>query len=347
MNPNQARTGGGSQALGYLLAVLIALVSPVALVLELMSLMPVLLLSSVAIVYLFGRYGRGPMLCCTLLQMLTHGYFLGSPMIWICMIAMVMPAFAVSREAAANRPFADQMRASLLRYVFGLVLGVFLLYNYYGGNFIANTITALKEQMLSVPQEYIVPALEPLKMVYGSEVTPEVIRQLIADAYDAVMPVYTLQLPGLLFSGVLATAVIAVTLANYQNVKKGKSAEGAYVPPREWYLKSSATWGILLMVLASYVLAFAGMKNAVTVNYAVLEVMITVFCVQALASLLRRLHASKFGKGARTALKVLLCIVLLSPSRDYLAMYGVLSAIFGSKGALRQRIERMNRNKDV
>ena len=347
MNPNQTRAGGGGQVAGYLLAVLAALFGPIALMLELISLTPVLLLSSAAIVYLFGRYGRGPMLCCALLQMLSYGYFLGSPMIWVCMIAMVMPAFAVSREAAANHSLADQMRISLVRYVFGLVVGVFLLYSYYGGNFIEKTLMTLKEQVLSVPQEYLAPVMEPLKMVYGNALTLEAVRQLVGEAYDSLVPVYTLQLPGLLFSGVIASSIISVALANYQNMKKGKAAEGIYVPVREWYLKSSVTWGMLLMVAASYVLAFAGMRNAVTVNFAVLEVMVTVFCVQAFASLLRRLHASRFGKGAKTALKVFLCIVLLSPSRDYLAMYGVLSAIFGSKGALRQRIERMNRNKDV
>ena len=112
----------------------------------------------------------------------------------------------------------------------------------------------------------------------------------------------------------------------------------------EWALPGSATSGVLLMLAASYAISAFKLRSGDTVFYAVYDIAVAVFCIQAFASAARRMQAAHTKRGARVLILVVLAVLCLMGGSIFVSIYGIASAVFGSKGMVRERMERNKQN---
>ena len=94
--------------------------------------------------------------------------------------------------------------------------------------------------------------------------------------------------------------------------------------------------GLLLILLVSFVLGEAGMQGADVALQAVLDIAVIAFCVQALSSFARRLQQAGKSVGMQRGMIAVLAVLAWFGASLYLAIYGCASALFGSRGALKQ-----------
>ena len=337
MSQGNIKPGAGKTLAGCLLAVLLALIAPVLVMTELLSLMMVVLLPSVGVVFLYRWAGRFPALLCGALQLAVSAAYLGGTFMWMTLLMMLTPLVLLFRSE--SKPFFVQLRIAIVGFGAGVLASVLLLYLSYGGNMIERMLMELPAAVRELPQESLRTVSESVSLALGRKATVEEFYELFDQMIAQLIPFYQQNLPGLIFSGALLTAVLCAGLNAWMRHRRGLDAPGSYLPLREWALPASTTGGLLLIEAVSYALELLGMKNAETLFYTVYSIAVTAFAIQAVTSLARRTHAGPAGRGTKIAAGIGVVVLCLLGGMGVLALYGCASAILGSRGALRQRMK--------
>lgn len=342
MNP-ETKTGAGRMILASLLAIVLALFAPIIILTELMSLQMVILLPSIGVMLLYRWAGKAPAVLSGMLQLVFTARLLGSTFMWMAFLTMLLPLLILIRYDKA--PFFTRMKASVAAFCFGTVAAVVVLYSTYGGNTIERVLLLLPEALQTIPAEALQMPIDTLTVALGREVTVESFHILFEDMIRSLIPYYQMNLPGLLFSGAIVSAVLSAALGSYVNVRRGNAPRGTHVALRDWYLPASVTGGMLTMFIASYAIYLLGMQQGQTLYVTVYSIAVTVFTIQAMASFARRLHETKLRPGVQAAILIIIALMCLLGGSLYTAIYGFASAIMGRRGSLRQKMEeRRNRN---
>lgn len=331
MEGNQRPVSGGRLAAGYLLGVLVALAAPMVVLSELLSLLPVIMLPSVGVALLYRWFGSGPALCSAVLQVLVDVMVLGGTGAGIAVCMTLLPLIALA--AAARRPFFEQLCIAIAAFALGVLLAAAVLYSAYGGNSIERALRLLPDALRALPPESLDALLASLPAEFGSGLTADALIERFEEAVAQMIPIYTRNLPGMIFSGALVTALIcAPALAQ---------ARGSDCAPfQEWALPASATGGLLLILVVSYILGAMRVRGAEVAFQAVFDVAVTAFCAQALASMARRMNQDGRSAGWQRGTVAVIGVLAYFGASQFVALYGCASAIFGSRGALSQRQRR-------
>lgn len=337
MNRENTVPGPGRALAGFLLGVLLAIFSPFILLTEIFSLMPVIMVPAIGLVLLCRWSGRAPAMLSGMLLLLFTARMLGTTFMWMIFFMAILPAALLI--AFESKPFFARMKLSIAAFCAGVVIAVAILYADYGGNMIERTLSSLPEAMRAVPAEMLSLPMQNLSATLGYELTVDEFHRVFEELIRNTIPAYQLSLPGLIFGGALVTAVACAGFDAWIRSKRGLSGPDDCVPLRDWALPASTTGGVLLMLLASYIIDAMGMEYGLALYDTVLNISIAVFSIQALGSMARYLQASPLKKGAQTAILVCLAVLSLMGASLYVALYGCASAIFGRHGALRQRME--------
>lgn len=343
MNPEYKKPGAGKILAGMLLGMLLAVISPLVMMSEMLSLAPVIMLPSIALVALKRWAGGGPALFSSMMQLMISARFLGNTFMWMSFFLMLMPVALLTRHE--NKPFFTQMKISVAAFGAGVLLAVSTAYFSYGGNMVERVLQELPKLLRTLPVESLETVFGSYSALFGDAVGAEEIYQVFDQMINALVPVYQMNLPGLIFGGALMSAVLCVAINGRMRLKQGVAAEGSYLPMREWSLPGSATGGLLLILAASFIMDTLGVPQAETVFYAVYDICVAAFCIQALCSIARHMHGSPLKRGARAAIIVIFALLCVFGASIYVSIYGVGSAVFGSKGMLRERmLNRQNNN---
>lgn len=340
MNPENKNAGPGRKLAGCLLGLLLAVIGPLVVLTELLSLMPVLMLPAIGLVFLYRWAGRGPTALSAALQMAFCGMYMGGGAMWSAFFLSVLPLCILF--ASEKLPFFEQTKRLIMAFGFGVVASVAALYFSFGGDMIRRVFMLLPEAAHMLPQE----ALQTLAASYGAFAGRELDAAGFLKAFEeliaTLVPAYQMNLPGMIFSGALISAISCTALNAW--MLKRRDGEGAVdIPPlSEWALPASLTCGLLLITTVSLIMSETGINNGETAFYTALRITLTAFCIQALASMARRLQASGMKKGTRTALLVLAAVLGVLGGSTYIALYGCASAILGSRGVLKQRYDSRN-----
>lgn len=343
MESENKTIGAGRILVGSLLGVLLAVISPLVVFSEMLLLVLVVLFPAIGVVFLYRWAGMVPALLSMLLQLLIMARALGGTFMWVAFFLLVMPLTILLRFE--QKPFWVQMKLSIAMFSLGLVLSVFVLYLEYGANMTERFLQQLSTAMREVPLERLSTTVEGMSAALGRSLTPQDFYKLFEDTVNALIPVYQVNIPGILFGGVLASAVFCVGLNCRMLKKQGRAKQGVYIPLRRWALPASTTGGLLMMVCVSLGVYLTDLPQGQTLFYTVYNIAVVAFCIQALASMARIMYASSMKKGRRVFILSALCAFCLLGASLYVAMYGCGSAIFGRYGVLREKLERMNSGK--
>lgn len=342
MSQEKRRYGPGRTLIGCLLGYLLAVISPVMLATELTSLLPVLQLPSIGMLLILCYCGRGASVCTGMLLVFFTARRLGATFAWVMLLASVLPLSYLIRKSA--RPYFEQMKHAVIAYTLGMVAAVALLYISYGGSLIERALMLLPRAARSLPMEAAGGLSEIFRasgVFAGGVDFLDYFENLIA----SMVPVYEMNLPGLLFGGAILTGVLNVWIIGRVRKSRLKEIGDLYVPLKDWSLPYSTSIGVLLMWGTAYILYAADYAYGQPMYYAVYHIALVVFCIQAFASFAR--HWERKGTGVKIAICVAVPVLCLSGMTILLALYGSASAIFGRRGAIRSyAAEREQNDKD-
>lgn len=342
LNRANDKPGAGRAIAGMLIGMVLAVLSPLVMMTELLSLVVVLMLPSIALVALNRWAGRGAAFFSAMLQLMFSARFLGSAFMWMSFFLTLLPVALLIRNE--NKLFFTQMKISIAAFGAGVLLSVLSAYASYGGNMVERVLLELPKLVRTLPAESMEVIMESYSALIGNAMSVEEFYHVFDQMIHALIPVYQANLPGLIFAGALVSAVLCVGLNGLMRSKQGIAAGDSYLPMREWALPGSATGGLLLILLISFIMSAAGMQQGDAVLYAVYDIAAAAFCIQALCSMARHLHVSPLKHGVRVVIVSVLAVLCVSGASLYVSIYGVASAVFGSRGLLREHTENKQNN---
>lgn len=331
------KLNGGRFVLGCLAGALLALASPLITLTQLFSSMPMLLLPAVGLTAIHRWAGRAAAYISGTLMLLSFGSFTGNIFMWAMFLLMLNPLMLLLR--IGDRPFFSQLRTAIFGFGAGLMMTVVMLSLAYGGGLITRLTGIIPELIQAMEPEAIEAALATMP---GITADASAFTARVDAVFASLANRYELVLPGNLFSGVLLTAVFCTLLSNRMMKAAGRSKTGTYVPMARWYLPASVTGGMGLLTLCGGLLMLLEIRGGKTVFYTAYEIAVWTFTIQALASFSRRMEGVMPRHGLKILLLCLLLVIALMGGAPYFAIYGLISALAGSHGVFRQRMEREN-----
>ena len=340
---------GGRLALGVVLAVVLGLLTPVLMALEACFLMPVVVLSGLLMVFLYGYAGRLPAWLYMTVQLGATALTINSTFMWMTMAAGTFPAIFAMRGIIMKRPFFEQLRLDVGFYAAGLVVAVFIAYTTYGGNIIGRAVDALAEQFKRMPDLWFRPFVDAINQTFAAD-GPEGISPIdIADYRTRVLAMlqlvgetYERMLPGNLLAGSVMSGVLTALWGNWQMARRGLATDESFIGMERWFLPRGVTLELLLLWIIAYFISESGYASGETVYMAAYTVVSTAFMFQGLAAINRFCYKRTMTHRKRRVLTVLglLFGMVFKLFNSFLFIIGAVSALFGSHGAISIRISR-------
>lgn len=344
------RKSGGRIVLECLLAVTIAIFTPLIVMSELLMGSMVFALPVIGYVFLKNFAGKPIATLSSLMMLVSSAFLLGPNVMWIMFALNIVPQIVM--QVFEKRSFGSRMQAAIITFLLGAVLSVVVMYVSYGGNMIERILGSLPEMtrtyVSQLPEEDAALLLTAAEHLFKTEFTSiEMLMLSVEERLQMLIPMYQMNMPGMLLGGACISAVFSVWLDGWMKFRAGNKEEGVFVPVHQWYLPASTTGGLLLIFGVSLIMFYAKMNGGEAVFMTVFNLAVTAFCVQGFASVRRKFHGRP-RKTMGTIMSVLyLWLALVGVAfvsvAPYLAIYGVGSAVFGSGGVIKQRLDaRMN-----
>ncbi len=335
----------GSVALALILGALLPLIA----VLQISLLAPVLMLCGIFGVYLRVRAGWVPAALLYAAALGSTLYMIGAVGVPLLLLAAILPALLTSRGAMQKQPFFRQLNQGVAAYALGLVAAMLAAYAAFGGGMIARFMDVLRVEFARMPDAALQPfadAVNSALALSGSRgtgaFTVQMYREQLSGILDLMQQTYAQLLPGTLLSGALLSGVLSVLWGNWTMARRGMATNESFIGISRWFLPSQVTLGALALWAAGFLLANSAYKAGATVYATVAQLAGSVFAIQALCAVDRRLLAGGGSAGRRKALITVLAVLALifKGLGSLLCALGAISALFGSHGAVRMWMNR-------
>ena len=343
-----SRVSKGRLIWGIVLALVIGAMMPLLTMLQIVTLVPVLMLGGVFAVFLHCCAGWVPAAVLMAAGLASTAWFMGMTMMWMTVLAAFLPAGVVIRGIMARRPFFEQLRNGVIAYGVGLLAALGIAYTTFGTGMVTQFVEVVRAEIARMPDSAFTPFLDTLNAalllngVQGVKmITIDVYRAQVNGVLDLMRDTYARMLPGALLCGALMSGIASVLWGNWRMARRGMATDDSFVGLSRWFLPGSATVGMLAMWLASYLIAASRYASGATVYATVYQLVCAVFSIQGYAAFDRRMIATgRPLKGRRIAIGLFLVAgALIRMLGTLMFAMGVLSALLGSRGVIRQRME--------
>ena len=343
----------GKTVLAVVLALITGFLLPLATMLQIMLLLPVMMFGGILCVYFFCYAGPVPAGVFTICG-LASTYWLMSPrMMWMLAVAAFVPALVMLRGALLKQPFFDQLRNGIIVSVLGMLTAIFIAYSGYGGDMIARFMDLIRTEISRMPDAMFQPFIDAINSslvlsgVSGARMTVQTYRGQMMGVLDLMQEAYVESLPGTLLSGALLTGVLGTLWGNWTLARRGMATDQSFVGMSQWFLPTQITVGALVIWIVGY-FATNGSYGAGRTRYVtVYQLASCAFVIQALSAIDRRLlRAGSSTRGRKVAIFLLgMGSLILRILGMALFTVGAISALFGSHGAVKLWLDK-RRNDD-
>ena len=339
----------GRIAGGAVLGIVVGALLPIIGVLQISMLVPVLMLGGILAVRMKVWSGWIPAGALLAAGLGSTAYFLGPSVMLMLAVAAVLPALYVMRGVAAKRPFFEQLRGGILAFGAGLVAAMLIAYASFGGGMVAQFVNILRAEYDRMPDAALMPLVEwanSALAIGGATGMPaftvQMFRAELTGILDLMQQTYAQTLPGTLLSGALLSGVLSVLWGNWTMARQGRATNESFVGMSQWFMPGQIALGAAGLWLAGMLLAYSSYSAGTTVYLTICQLAGAAFAIQALAALDRRMFRSGRSLTRRKVLIGLLAVagLLMRGLGSLLAYVGAASALFGSRGAIRQWIQR-------
>lgn len=304
----------------------------------------------VVIAFLYAYAGFIPAAACAALSLGSYAISFGATGAFIGLAAHIAPAALIVRGIRARMPFFRQIAAAIAALALGAVFALGIAAAALNSNLIGALTEAMRSTLASTEAAY--PGFIDMvaARTYGIPgapelMTPDLLTRGFLSAeqragYAAALlndmtAALALALPGYLLSTAALSGLLSVAWPGY--VRRAESeADGSYLPLARWYAPFQVSLGLLATLGVSHLLFLQKVQGGDTLYVTIESILRLVFLVQAAASIERRMQAF----GARAWLRVAVILVTALFFSGFAAYYGAASALVGSRGAMRQLMER-------
>lgn len=341
-------TPSGVTAGGIVLEIIVGGALPLAAVLQISLLLPVLMLGGIFATYLKVRDGWIPAAVLVAAALAASAWLLDGTLTLILFVASLLPSLVVVRGVDRKAPFFDQMKLGVAAFGLGLLGAVLIAYASFGGGMVARFVDLLRSEYDRMPDAALQPLVEWTNSLapagtFGREaVTVDYFRSQLSGILDLMQQTYAQILPGALLSGALLSGMLAVLWGNWTQARRGMATNESFVGMSGWFMPAGVSAGALALWLVGMILLYSDARSGATVYMTISQTTGAAFAVQALCALDRRMLRSGSALSRRRTLITLLAIgaLLFKSLASVLSYVGVASALFGSRGALKLWLQR-------
>ena len=326
---------------GVLLALLLGAAAPLLTVLEASLLMPVIVLSGVFMVFLYGWAGRLPAWVFMTVQLCTASAVSG-PFLLMPLAAGCLPAMATARLIGARRPFLETLRLSVAFYLADLLAALAVAYFSFGGNMIGRLMDAVQAQMAQMPDAYYAPIVENLTLTGAKSLTVAQVRQQLSAVMEQAKLIYETALPGKLIAGATASGVLSALWGSWLMARLGMATDESYIPLTRWFLPAQVSAGLMLVWITAFAVAQTGYAAGASVDEAAFDLVELAYGIQALAAIDRFFYHRGMPDRVRRGWVVAAAVLglVIPAAAEALFLVGMGSAMFGSHGAFKNRFNK-------
>lgn len=345
------RVSPGKLAWGIVMALIVGALLPLITLAQVASLLPVMMVGGVFTVFLQCYAGWIPAAVFTAAGLFSTAWFMDVTPMWMLLLAAFLPAGLVVRGIQQKRPFFDQLRTAIAAFAVGLLAALGVAYASFGAGMVTRFMDAVRAEIARMPDSTFTPFLDTINAtlllngVQGVKMlTVDMYRAQINGMLDLMQETYARMLPGTLLCGALLSGIASVLWGNWRMARRGMATDESFIGMTRWFLPGQISLGALGLWLVSYLIAAAGLASGATVYTAVYQLVCTVFTVQAFAAIDRRMFAGgRALRGRRVAMGLLLVAgALVRMVGTLLFAIGVMSALFGSHGAVKLWMDKRN-----
>lgn len=337
-------------------ALALGLLLPIVALFQISMLVPVLMLCGIAAAFLHARAGWLPTGLLYAAALGSTLWFFGLRIMLLVLAAAVLPSLVVIRGVAAKQPFFRQMSLGIAAYAAGLVAAVLAAYAAFGGNMVAKIMDVLRQEFQRMPDAALQPFADAVSSALAMSglqreggFTVEMYRAQLSGVLDLMQQTYAQALPGTLLTGAMLSGVLSVFWGNWTMARHGMATNESFIGMSRWFLPGQVTGGAVALWAASFLVSRSSYSAGATVYVTVAEAAGAVFVIQALSAIDRRMLTADRGVGRRRVLIALLSVgaLIFRGIATLLCAMGVISALFGSHGAVRLWLEsRQNDHSD-
>lgn len=297
--------------------------------------------SSMLLAFLFGFGGFLPATVMAV-TMLVSGYVVGG---WVIpaylLIIGIFPGAVMIYSSHKGIKFFGQVRNAMIveLIAFVLLLGAM---RYLTGQDFASFFKQMYDEMIaSLPPEAKEGFAEYLNQLINPQNSPESAvntENVLAFFSDGMEQTLSLMMPVALVVYSVMNGAIGVLWMNWIRQRHGEE-NVQFVPLRGWRLSKQITLGLLIVFIAVLIIGKRAAETGVSAQIMAGAAIFCAACIQASASFLSRLTIMGLSAKKRTLFLVLFFIL----TSFYFPYYGMMSALFGSKGLLTPKRRFVNR----
>lgn len=347
---NRPGRSGVRTGVGIIIALVFAILAPLV-----TALSGIVFIYPVLAVVLYACCGIAPAAVSILANVLAFDLYFGLPGALCAVVAFALPSAFMIRYVKWARPFRDQVLGSVVAQVLGMLAALVVLRLYIGKDILTALTDILRTQFHLLEPGIVDMLLGTIYKIEGIIGTNAITQeQLAAGMLDAAQRegyiaaflnelrnIAATQLPGMLLASSVLTGLSASFLSS-RILRRNENREGCYVPIAQWFTPWKITASLLILLAISYVLVLAKVRSSDVIYSTIIRLAFLVFRVQTCISLERRMQARGFRPFIRVLLIALVELILI----DAAIVYGMLSAMTGSTGMLKQLRERKNQKSE-
>lgn len=349
----EIRPSWGKVTACSVLALIMGLLQPLALMFQVMLPMPGICVAMVASVVLYAGAGVVPVVVYAMASAVSSLVMFGGLPATVSLLLWLVPVCVMISGMRKKQPFFLQLRNGIVSSVAITALAVAAMALIFGQNMIGSAIDQLR-YYFEEQKELFWEMLSPMFRTAEGAISKEQFVETYYQMFNMLQMYYEYYLLANLLGGAAISAMLGVLWGNWQQAKRGVATSESFRGLSDWFLSSNTTFGILLMLLASRLLALTSMAGAETAWIVVSSLGSLAFAVQCMAAMDRRMKSTGKSVGRRITLLVLLTVFGSSAGAmffgmelmDLLAVAGCASALFGCRGAAKPMIQKIKNNLD-
>ena len=256
-------------------------------------------------------------------------------------LAFIIPSAFILRTIRLKSSFSVRVGTAVISQIIGIVLTLGYARLSFGksiidafteifGSFLGlmsdETLDSLLVQFYSINGIKSITSMQNVTGLLDASQRASYINKLTSDIRNTL----AVSLPGALLTASYHTGLVSAFLSTL--ICRNKRKDGAYVPIAVWYTPYKITFGAVGMIIVALIMNAVGVSSAQTILNATGSLAMALFTVQAISSFERRMKAAGRNLVFRIIIIALSALIL----RNFIAIYGAYSAVFGTFGAVRQ-----------
>ena len=286
--------------------------------------------SSVMLAFLFGFSGLIPALSMAV-TMIATGYITGGVVLsGYLFIIGVLPGFVMILGSAKGFKFFSQVRNALIAEMIAFVLVLATIRAFTGQDFSAFFRTIWDEMLSVMPAESKDAFADFLNQMINQQNAAEnaiSTEDMLAFISEGMEQTLAIIMPFALVLYSVINGAVGVLWMNWLRARHGEE-NVKYVPLSGWRLSKQITLGLIIIFIAVLIISNKVGTAGVSAQFIVIAAIVCASYIQASASFLSRFRMLGMTTGKRIAFLAMMVFL----SGPFFTMYGILSALFGSKG---------------